>query len=156
MSESITNDVRVEPATVDDLPLLVQLLVELFEEEGDFSPDPARHEVGLRLILENPKGGRILVIRNDHTLIGMVNLLFTISTAVGGMVLLMEDVIIHPAHRGQGYGSRLISDVEKFARKKGFKRITLLTDKISAESQRFFQRHGYAFSNMIPMRLLLE
>ncbi len=156
MSESHSNDVRVEPATVDDLPLLVQLLVELFEEEEDFNPDPARHEIGLRMILENPKGGRILVIRNDHSLIGMVNLLFTISTAVGGMVLLMEDFIIHPAHRGQGYGSRLVSEVENFARQKGFKRITLLTDKISAESQRFFQRHGYAFSNMIPMRLLLE
>jgi len=156
MSETKSNDVRVEPATVDDLPLLVQLLVALFEEEQDFVPDAARHEAGLRMILENPRGGRILVVRNDHTVIGMVNLLFTISTAIGGMVLLMEDVIVHPAHRGQGYGSLLVSYAEKFAREKGFKRITLLTDKISAESQRFFQRHGYVFSNMIPMRLHLD
>lgn len=156
MIDTPANDVRVESATVDDLPLLVQLLVELFEGEQDFVPDPVRHETGLRMILENPNRGRILVIRNDHTVIGMVNLLFTISTAVGGMVLLMEDVIIHPSHRGHGYGGQLVSYVEKYARKKDFKRITLLTDKISAESQRFFHRHGYVFSNMIPMRLLID
>ena len=40
----------------------------------------------------------------------------------------------------------------KFAKRKGFKRITLLTDKISADSQEFFRDHDFAFSRMIPMR----
>ena len=85
----------------------------------------------------------------------MVNLLFTISTAEGGFVILMEDVIVHPMHRTQGYGSRLLSHAIEFAKEKQFKRITLLTDKISAESQRFFQKNGFQFSHMIPMRLII-
>ena len=44
----------------------------------------------------------------------------------------------------------------EFAQKKDFKRITLLTDKISAESQRFFQQAGFQFSQMIPMRLSID
>ena len=152
----LANEARVEPATLDDLPQLVQLLNELFEEEADFAPDETKQEAGLRMILEEPHRGRILVVRNDHTIIGMANLLFTISTAVGGMVLLLEDVIIHPAHRGRGYGGQLLAAVEDYAKSKGIGRITLLTDKISAESQRFFQRHGFTFSHMIPMRLLLS
>jgi len=32
----------------------------------------------------------------------------------------------------------------------------LLTDKISAESQQFFQKQGFIYSNMIPMRYLIE
>ena len=156
MSKSISNEARVETATLEDLPQLVQLLVELFHEEEDFVPNEIKHETGLRIILEEPSRGRILIIRNDHTIMGMANLLFTITTAMGGMAVLLEDVIIHPAHRGQGYGGMLLAKVEKYSRKKGFKRVTLLTDKISAESQRFFQRHGYTFSSMIPMRLLLE
>ena len=68
----------------------------------------------------------------------------------------MEDVIVHPDHRGQGYGSTLMEHVIEYAREKHFLRITLLTDKISAESQRFFQRYGFQFSHMIPMRLMLE
>lgn len=126
----------------------------LLGEEADFTPDQRKQEHGIRLILEQPLRGRIFVLRNDHALIGMVNLLFTISTAEGGFVILMEDVIVHPMHRGQGYGTRLLEHAIEFAREKRFKRITLLTDKISAESQRFFQKHGFSFSHMIPMRLV--
>jgi N-acetylglutamate synthase-like GNAT family acetyltransferase len=147
---------RLEPATIEDLPQLVELLVALFSEEGDFRPDKDKQEHGLRLILEQPNRGRIFVLRTDHMVIGMVNLLFTISTAEGGLVILMEDVIVHPQHRRQGYGGRLLEYVIQFARDKHFRRITLLTDKISAESQAFFAKHGFTFSSMIPMRLVFR
>jgi len=143
---------RIEPATLDDLPELVDLVMELFSMEEDFEPDPEKQENGLRLILEQPNRGRIFVIRNDHAIIGMANLLFTISTAEGGFVILMEDVIIHPDHRGHGFGSQLMDYVLEFARNKGFRRITLLTDQISAESQRFFTQCGFQLSRMVPMR----
>jgi N-acetylglutamate synthase-like GNAT family acetyltransferase len=73
---------------------------------------------------------------------------------LAGLVVLLEDVIVHPQHRGQGYGGQLLQHVIDFASEKGFKRITLLTDRISAESQSFFQKHGFKFSSMIPMRLV--
>ncbi len=149
------NRPKVEPATIEDLPALTELVMDLFALSGDFTPDHDAQERGLRLILEQPSRGRIFVLRNDHRLIGMVNLLFTISTAMGGFVILMEDVIVHPDHRGQGYGTMLLEHVIEFARQKDFKRITLLTDKIGAESQHFFRKHGFEYSNMIPMRLIV-
>lgn len=147
---------RVEPATIDDLPALTELVMELFAHSGDFSPDRSTQERGLQLILEQPNRGRIFVLRTDHRIIGMVNLLFTISTARGGFVVLMEDVIVHPDHRGLGYGALLVEYVVEFARQKDFKRITLLTDRISAESQHFFQKHGFEYSSMIPMRRIID
>lgn len=155
MPTSMTDLARVEPATLDQLNDLVELVMELFRIEADFKPDRAKQEQGLRLILEQPNRGRIFMVRTDHKIIGMVNLLFTISTAEGGFVILMEDVIIHPDHRGHGYGSILLEHVLEFARRRGFLRITLLTDAISAESQRFFHRFGFERSHMIPMRLNL-
>ncbi|MEM9481834.1 MAG: GNAT family N-acetyltransferase [Verrucomicrobiota bacterium] len=149
------HNIRVEPATLEDLPDLVELLLALFEEEQDFSPDKMRQEEGLRLILEQPNRGRIFVVRTDNTIIGMANVLIVISTAVGGFVLLLEDIIIHPAHRGQGFGTLLMTHIIQFAKSKDFKRITLLTDRVSAKSQSFFQDHGFDFSHMIPMRLHL-
>jgi ribosomal protein S18 acetylase RimI-like enzyme len=68
----------------------------------------------------------------------------------------MQDVIVHPAHRGQGYGTMLLDQVIEFAKQKDFKRITLLTDKISAESQNFFRKNGFEYSNMIPMRRIIS
>ncbi len=153
---SLTSEPRIEPATIEDMPQLVELLVALFSEEADFRPDKNKQEHGLRLILEQPNRGRIFVLRTDHMVIGMVNLLFTISTAEGGLVILMEDVIVHPQHRRMGYGGRLLAHAIEFAREKHFRRITLLTDKLSAESQTFFAKHGFSFSSMIPMRLVFE
>ncbi|MFN5739124.1 MAG: GNAT family N-acetyltransferase [Akkermansiaceae bacterium] len=148
---------KVEMATVEDLPALTELGMDLFSmSAGDFKPDRELQERGLRLILEQPNRGRIVVIRNEDRIFGMVNMLFTISTARGGFVILMEDVIIHPHHRGQGYGTMLVNHVIEFAKQKKFLRITLLTDKISAESQEFFQKQGFKYSNMIPMRYLIE
>lgn len=147
---------RIEPATMEDLPKLVDLTMALFEMEADFAPDRDRQERGLRLILEQPNRGRIFVLRTDFEIIGMVNVEFTISTAMGGFVVLMEDVIIHPEFRRIGYGTQLIEYVLEFAKRKDFKRITLLTDKISKESQRFFERFGFQYSHMIPMRLNLD
>jgi N-acetylglutamate synthase-like GNAT family acetyltransferase len=147
---------RVEPATIEDLPALTELVMELFAVSGDFTPDRDTQERGLQLVLEQPSRGRIFVVRNKDRIFGMVNLLFTISTARGGFVILMEDVVIHPQHRGQGYGSMLLKYVIDFAKQKQFKRITLLTDRISAESQAFFQKNGFDYSNMIPMRRIID
>jgi N-acetylglutamate synthase-like GNAT family acetyltransferase len=147
---------RVEPATIEDLPALTELVMSLFLLSGDFTPDRAVQERGLELILEQPSRGRIFVVRNDDRIFGMVNLLFTISTARGGFVILMEDVVIHPDHRGQGYGGMLLDYVAEFAKQKHFKRITLLTDRISAESQEFFKKRGFEYSNMIPMRRIID
>lgn len=156
VAPEVGNAPKVETATIEDLPELVEMVTELFRLQGDFVPDAAVQERGLALILEQPARGRIFVMRNDHRIIGMVNLLFTISTAMGGFVIQMEDVIIHPDHRGQGFGSRLLEHVIEFAETKDFKRITLLTDKISAESQNFFRKYGFEYSNMIPMRRIIN
>lgn len=146
----------MEPATIEDLPALTELVMDLMAHSGDFTPDQILQERGLRLILEQPNRGRIFVVRNNEKIFGMVNLLFTISTARGGFVILMEDVVIHPDHRGQGYGAMLVDYVVDFAKQKSFKRITLLTDKMGAESQEFFRKMGFEYSNMIPMRRIID
>src|SRR5215207_6803525 len=113
-----TSTPRIEAATLEDLPELTEFVITLLGEEEDFTPNRVKQEHGIRLILEQPSRGRIFVLRTDHTIVGMVNLLFTISTAEGGFVVLMEDVIVHPMHRGQGYGSRLLKRAIEFAREK--------------------------------------
>lgn len=149
-------ELRVEPACLDDLPALVELTMDLFAHSGDLRADSRVQEHGLQLILEQPSRGRIFVLRNNDAIFGMVNLLFTISTAMGGFVILMEDVIVHPKHRGRGYGAMLMDYVLDFAKKKNFRRITLLTDKMSDDSQKFFVKMGFDYSTMIPMRKIIS
>jgi GNAT superfamily N-acetyltransferase len=148
----MSDNLLIEPATIDDLPQLADLLYDLFSHEADFVPNRENQLRGLRLILEQPNRGRIFVLRNGTRMIGMINLLITISTAEGGFVLLLEDLVIHCDHRGQGYGSRLLEHALKYARSKNFLRITLLTDRMENRARGFYERHGFRQSGMVPMR----
>jgi len=145
---------KIEPATLEDLPQLTELLLDLFTQEADFTPNSEKQLRGLRLIVEQPSRGRIFVLRSHNKIIGMINLLITISTAEGGFVLVLEDLVIHREHRQQGYGSRLLQYAVDFAKRKKFLRITLLTDR-PAEGRRFYTKHHFYESDMIPMRMLL-
>lgn len=149
------NEAHIEQATLDDLPELAQLLHELFTSEGDFVPDHQKQIRGLRLILEQPSRGRIWVCRHNGLILGMINLLFTISTAEGGFVVMIEDVIVRADCRGRGIGRQLLQHSIDYARKKEFLRMTLLTDRVNAEGQEFFKSHGFFVSQMIPLRLTL-
>jgi GNAT superfamily N-acetyltransferase len=149
----VIEGLRIEPATLDDLPELIELLFELFSQESDFIPDREKEMRGLRLLLEQPSRGRIFVLRGPNRIVGMVNLLITISTAEGGFVLVLEDLIVHRDHRGQGFGTQLLHYAIDFAKKKKFLRITLLTDKPNEQLKRFFAKNGFVESNMIPMRM---
>lgn len=146
---------RLAHASLEDIPQLCELLALLFGQEAEFVPDRTRQEAGLREIITHPDVGRILILREGAAVIAMVNLLFTVSTALGGRVALLEDMIVHPAHRGSGAGSRLLQAAVEFARSAGCLRITLLTDRDNVAAQRFYQRHGFESSAMLPMRLRL-
>jgi GNAT superfamily N-acetyltransferase len=148
--------VAIEPATLDDLPQLTELLFDLFTLEGDFKPDRSKHMRGLRLILEQPSRGRVFVIRQEGHILAMINLLFTISTAEGGFVLMMEDVIVHQDYLHHGFGDQLLEYCINFAREKNFLRITLLTDRVNESAQKFFRAHGFTDSHMIPLRMFLQ
>src|SRR5947199_2266165 len=110
------NHVIIEPATAEDLDELSELLGELFSEESDFRPNKEKQLRGLRLIFEQPNRGRVFVLRREHSIVGMINLLFTISTAEGGFVILLEDLVIHKSFRDHGYGSQLLEYAIDFAR----------------------------------------
>lgn len=149
----VIDGLRIEPATIDDLPELTEMLFELFSQEADFKPDRDKQMRGLKLLLEQPSRGRVFVLRSPNKIIGMVNLLITISTAEGGFVLILEDLIIDRAHRGQGYGTKLLDYAIDFAKKKNFLRITLLTDQPDEPQKHFYLKNGFVQSAMVPMRM---
>jgi len=146
-------NVIIEPATEADLDELSEMLGELFTQESDFRPDKEKQLRGLRLIFEQPSRGRVFVLRRDGAIVGMINLLFTISTAEGGFVMVLEDLVVHKQYQSKGYGSKLLQHAIDFAKQKNFLRVTLLTDRPENLAQEFFRRHGFVESSMIPMRL---
>lgn len=145
----------VEKATTADISALSGLLSVLFSQEAEFTPNAEAQQRGLAHIIGNPEVGVVLVARQGDHILGMVNLLFTVSTALGEKVALLEDMVVSPAGRGIGVGTKLLSEAVSFSRAQGCKRITLLTDQSNEFAQRFYSKQGFVVSHMIPMRLSL-
>lgn len=91
---------QIRPALFDDISQLCALLAGLFAQEADFTPDAERQRRGLDLILDNPDSCRVFCATQSGAVIGMVAILFTISTAEGSRVAWLEDMVVHPDWRG--------------------------------------------------------
>jgi GNAT superfamily N-acetyltransferase len=148
-------DLELSIAKKTDIPNLIPLLTELFSQEHEFSPDISAQQSGLSNIIQDAQIGLILQAKINHQTVAMVNLLFTQSTALGGRVGILEDMIVTSRYHGQGLGSKLLALALTEARNHGCKRITLLTDSDNEGGQRFYQRQGFALSSMTAMRLML-
>ncbi len=147
---------KIEMATTPDIPTLCTLLDYLFSQEVEFKPDHETQSRGLEMILNNNNVGNIFVAKNNEKIIGMVILLYTVSTALGERVALLEDMVVSPNERELGIGSMLIDHAVKYATEKGCKRITLLTDKTNIEAQKFYKKHKFNRSSMIPFRMIIN
>ena len=143
---------KIDQANLTDIPQLCILLDELFSQEAEFTPDHEIQGRGLSKILNNEDIGVILVVRDSDKVIGMVNILYTISTALGGRVGNLEDFVVLPEYRNSGIGSKLLSYALNYAKKRGCQRITLLTDDDNQDAHRFYLKHGFSRSSMVPFR----
>lgn len=143
-------------ATLEDVPQLCQLLNSLFQQETEFLADENAQIRGLTTILSKPEVGHIIVAKESDNIIGMVNILYTVSTALGERVGILEDMVIYQDCRNQGIGSRLIRYAIEFAKKNNCQRLTLLTDEDNSIAHKFYIKEGFSRSTMVPFRITLN
>ena len=145
---------EISIASMNDLPELTDLLNDLFTQDIEFVPDLKKQKAGLEAIINNPEIGEILVLKGEGQILGMVSLLYSISTALGGKVAILEDMIIHKNYRQKGLGKELLGEAIRFSKERNCLRLTLLTDFNNDPAIQFYQQFGFKKSEMIPMRLV--
>ena len=147
-------EARISRAEPQDIPALVGLLGDLFSIEQDFVVDPTKQRQGLWALLEDPLRAVILVARAPRTeqAVGMVSLQILVSTAEGGHVGLVEDLVIHPEWRGQGIGAALLAELQHWAQLRGLTRLQLLADQENIPALGFYERQGWDRTHMICLR----
>ncbi|WP_024953508.1 GNAT family N-acetyltransferase [Sulfurospirillum arcachonense] len=143
---------RIRKAKLTDIEELVKLLSYLFEQEVEFKADTKKQAKGLSLILSNKKVGDIFVATKKNKIVGMVNLLYSVSTSLGSKVGIIEDVVVSPKYRGQDIGSKLLLHVKTFAKRKKLKRLTLFTDFDNLKAHTFYEKQGFKRSSMVQFK----
>lgn len=146
-------DFAIRPAALADLPRLCELLKELFAIESDFSPSREKQLRGLELLLARSAGSSlVLVAVQEAMVVGMCSVQVVVSTAEGGWAGLLEDLVVHPEHRGRGVGGSLLSAAAAWCTDKGITRIQLLADKSNAPALRFYFSRGWTGTALICLR----
>ncbi len=147
--------IAIEEAKPGDINSLIELLELLFEQEVEFDADRAKQRAGLQLIVDDPCVGRILVAREEGVVVGMVNLLFTVSTALGKRVAVLDDLVVSDAARGRGLGKMLMDGATRYCSGHGLARISLQTDVDNFTAQRLYESRGFTRSSMISYKKIL-
>jgi GNAT superfamily N-acetyltransferase len=143
----------IRDARAEDIPAMVDLLRLLFSIEADFAFAPERHRRGLAVLLEGCAKHRcVKVAETGGGVVGMCTGQTLISTAEGGIVALIEDVVVQPPWQGQGIGRRLLTSVEAWALAHGATRLQLLADHGNAPALKFYARAGWTKTRMICLR----
>lgn len=146
---------NIEIARLNDIDKLCDLLTTLFEQETEFKANEKIQKRALTMIIKNPEQGHILIAKGGDKIVGMLSLLYSISTALGSRVAILEDMIIAKEYQSRGVGSLLISYAKSFAKDNECKRITLLTDFENIRAHKFYEMNGFTKSTMIPFRTVL-
>jgi GNAT superfamily N-acetyltransferase len=151
-------NVTIRHGQPSDIPKMAELLGVLFSIESGFTPSLTIQQRGLEILLAGaPEGSLVLVAESNGDVVGMVSVQTLVSTAEGGRVGLVEDLVVNGRFRSQGIGRRLLAEAVSWARNAGLKRLQLLADQANAPAMRFYQHAGWKNrTGMICLRKLLR
>jgi GNAT superfamily N-acetyltransferase len=129
------------------------LLAELFSIESDFTPDVEKQIRGLSVLVAGPPGRScVLVAEERGMVVGMATVQTLISTAEGGRVGLVEDVVVQRDVRGRGIGTQLIAAIVDWARLHGLTRLQLLADRDNQPALDFYASGNWERTRLICLR----
>lgn len=114
-----TQNFAIRAATVDDVPVILELIRALATYERAPN-DVTATEKGLTEVLfgEKPSAEVLLAFENE-TAVGFAVFFHNFSTWLGRPGLYLEDLFVRPERRGKGYGRALLIHLAKIARERG-------------------------------------
>lgn len=145
--------VTIRNARPEDIDRMVMLLKQLFAIETDFKIDAARHRRGLAMMIDGCGKHRCLKVADvQGTAVGMGSAQLLISTAEGGAVALIEDIVVDEQWRRMGIGRKILDELERWALKRDVSRLQLLADRTNFAALDFYDRIGWLPTKMICLR----
>jgi len=146
-------DLKIRNAQPRDLDAMTALLTELFSIEADFAVDEQRQRRGLTVMLDGCLKHRcVKVAEVEDQVVGMVSAQMLVSTAEGGMVALIEDMVVDNHFRGRSIGQSLMASMEVWAHEHGASRLQLLADRTNFPALDFYDKIGWIPTRLVCLR----
>ncbi|MCL1669872.1 GNAT family N-acetyltransferase [Elizabethkingia ursingii] len=113
----MTNNFLIRKATEKDTPVIFSLIKQLAEYEK-LSDAVITSEEELRHNIFYEGLSKVLIAEENNIPIGFALYFYNFSTFVGKAGLYLEDLFVEPAHRGKGYGKKLLVALAQIAKEK--------------------------------------
>lgn len=134
-----------------DIEAMVNLLRILFSLEEDFTFCPGQQRAGLEMMLRDDRA-ILLVAKNKTGTIGMCSGQLMVSTAEGGLSLLVEDMVVDWPWQGKGVGTALLEALQDWGKKKNASRLQLLADRSNTPALNFYHKLQWHRTQLICLR----
>lgn len=141
MKEYADNDLLLRPATEQDIPVILNFILELAEFEG------ARYEVqstaeGLRDVLFSRHITDALIAELSGEPIGFAIWAYSFSTFTGKPTLYIDDLYVREQYRGKGIGSRIFSRIAEIAYEKDCGRMDWYCMETNISGKDYYHKMG--------------
>lgn len=114
---------RIAPATAADVPLILGFIRALAEYERLTHEVTATEDALRETLFGSHPAAEILIARRDETPLGFALFFPNYSTFLAKPGIYLEDLFVHPDHRGQGVGRALLLEVARLAVQRGCGRL---------------------------------
>lgn len=140
---------NVRRADSKDIPSLVGLLGVLFSIETDFTVDESKQRRGIEMMLDDTFNRCIMIAEIDLKVVGMCTAQILVSTAEGGPVAVIEDVVVDKDNRRKGIGRELLLAIENWAIERGTTRLQLLADQNNTLALEFYKSMNWNLTHLV-------
>ena len=137
--------VHVREAQAGDLPRIVELLAQLYDDpaQEDYAAARDRYERAFAAISGDPKQTLLVAEADGHVDGSLVVVVVPNLTRRGRPYAIVENVVVDASARGQHIGERLMQRAIDVARGAGCYKLALMSRRHRTEAHRFYERLGF-------------
>ena len=108
----------IQPATVGDVPIILELIKALATYERAPNEVTATEEGLTQVLFGEKAASEVLLAFENERAVGFAVFFHNFSTWLGRPGLYLEDLFVRPEDRGKGYGRALLVELAKIARER--------------------------------------
>ena len=137
-------------ATLDDEPLLTELMREFYLHEGlDF--ERSRSREAFRTLVGDPALGRVWLMRVGEETVGYAAVTVCYSLEFAGRYALVDELYVREGWRGRGIGARALELAVEACRELGVAAVRLEVDTWNTRAMALYGRLGFELQERYMM-----
>jgi GNAT superfamily N-acetyltransferase len=130
-------------ASLNDIPLLVDLMAEFYAEAG-YDLHHTRAAGAFEAILADERLGYVWIIQAEHQDVGHIVLTLKYAMEYSGLVACLDDLYVKPHWRNKSLSTGALIEVRNFCERAGIRALTVEVGHDNGPAQTVYRRVGFA------------